>query len=154
MRVLSSVAIALLALFPPAPEAIWAWPTQGPQSVIRDFQAPATPWGPGHRGLDLAAAGEEISAPVAGIISFSGIVADRGVITITTDTGFLVSMEPVEALVAQGQPVARGELIALLAPGHCVSLCLHLGLRVQGRYRSPRLELGILQRSILLPWDG
>ena len=154
MSVLSLVLIAFLALFPPAPQASWAWPTEGPALVVRDFQAPATPWGAGHRGLDLAASGERIVAPVAGVISFSGMVADRGVITITTDQGWLVSMEPVQGVVSAGQRVHKGDLIAVAVPGHCVSLCVHIGLRVEGRYRSPRLELGIAQRAVLLPWDG
>jgi murein DD-endopeptidase MepM/ murein hydrolase activator NlpD len=91
-------------------------------------------------------------APVAGVISFAGMVAGRGVITIRTDKGWLVSMEPVEALVSSGERVSQGQHIATLLPGHCVSLCVHLGLRVEGRYRSPRLELGLLRRSVLLPW--
>jgi hypothetical protein len=82
------------------------------------------------------------------------MVADRGVITITTDRGWLVSMEPVQGVVSAGQRVNKGDLIAVVVPGHCVSLCVHIGLRVEGRYRSPRLELGILQRAVLLPWDG
>jgi len=28
---------------------------------------------------------------------------------------------------------------------------VHLGLRVEGQYRSARRELGVLQRSVLLP---
>jgi murein DD-endopeptidase MepM/ murein hydrolase activator NlpD len=152
MLFITTVLSVVLALFPPVPPATWAWPTEGRQSIVRDFVAPATPWGPGHRGLDLAAAGNRIFAPVAGVISFSGRVANRGVITITTAQGWLVSMEPVEAIVANGARVSSGELIAWLAPGHCVNMCVHLGLRVDGRYRSPRLHLGMLQRSVLLPW--
>jgi murein DD-endopeptidase MepM/ murein hydrolase activator NlpD len=153
MTVLAHLLIALLALFPPPPEAAWVWPTQGPQVVLRDFQAPATPWGAGHRGLDLAASSERVVAPVSGVVSFSGIVADRGVITITTDEGWLVSMEPVQSVVSVGERVAKGQLIAVLVAGHCVGLCVHLGLRVEGLYLSPRLPLGILQRSVLMPWD-
>jgi len=154
MNVLSSLIIVILALFPPPPPPTWVWPTEGPQRVLRDFQAPATPWGPGHRGLDLAANTQRIVAPVAGVVSFSGMVADRGVITITTDRGWQVSMEPVQGLVVPGQRVAQGELIAEVLPGHCAELCVHLGLRVEGRYRSPRWELGIVQRAVLLPWEG
>ena len=143
--------LVLLLLLPPLPEATWHWPTQGPQSVVRDFRAPSSPWGPGHRGLDLAASGPEIFAPTRAWVSFSGLVATRGVLTLRTPDGALISMEPVESLVNLGDQVEAGDLIALIQPGHCPQLCVHLGLREGGEYRSARRELGILQRSVLLP---
>ena len=139
-------------LIPPPPPAIWAWPTEGPQVILRDFQAPATPWGAGHRGLDLRATGSTIRAPLAGVISFSGDVAGRGVLTITGAEGERVSLEPVATELSPGDLVARGEPIAELQGGHCAELCLHVGLRIGDRYRSPRAELGVLQRAVLLPW--
>lgn len=146
-----------LALIPGPPEATWTWPTQGPHVVLRDFRAPPTPWGAGHRGLDLAATGTQVLAPVAGVVSFSGVVVDRGVLTITTPSGHRVSLEPVTASVEMGATVSQGQEIAVLAPGHCQTLCLHIGLRTgsgdQQRYRSPRRELGIELRAVLLPWD-
>lgn len=145
------VAVVLILIIPPAPAAIWDWPTEGPHAVVRDFRAPSSPWGPGHRGLDLAATSTEIRAPAPGVISFSGMVADRGVLTIRTAGGSLISMEPVTALVTAGDVVAQGDVIAQLEPGHCAELCLHLGLREGGKYRSPRRELGVLQRAVLLP---
>mgnify|MGYP005988898843 CR=1 FL=1 len=143
--------LVLLLLVPPTPEAIWTWPTEGDQRVLRDFRAPSTPWGPGHRGLDLAATGPDIVAPTTGVVSFSGLVATRGVLTLRTPEGALISMEPVESLVKLGDRVEAGDLIASVQPGHCADLCLHLGLREDGQYRSARWELGILQRSVLLP---
>nr|WP_271482943.1 hypothetical protein [Pontimonas sp.] len=62
--------VVLLVLLPPIPDAIWEWPTEGDQKVLRDFRAPSTPWGPGHRGLDLAASGANIVAPATGVVSF------------------------------------------------------------------------------------
>ena len=145
--------LILTTLIPPHPEAIWEWPTSGEHRVLRDFQAPLTPWGSGHRGLDLAATGDTIVAPVAGVITFSGWVVNRGVITITSAEGHRVSMEPVTALVPSGERVRAGEVIAELEPGHCPTLCVHLGLRVGEDYRSARRELGILKRAVLLPWE-
>jgi murein DD-endopeptidase MepM/ murein hydrolase activator NlpD len=151
MRVL---AVLLLAtLIPPPPAAIWEWPTTGPHHVLRDFSAPLTPWGSGHRGLDLAATWDKIVAPVAGVITFSGWVVNRGVITITTAEGHRLSLEPVTPLLTSGERVRAGEVIATLEPGHCATLCVHIGLRVGEDYRSPRRELGILQRAVLLPWE-
>ena len=32
----------------------WQWPVPPPHEVIAPFDAPATPYGPGHRGIDIA----------------------------------------------------------------------------------------------------
>ena len=148
-------ALLVMSLIPPPPAAVWSWPTTGQKVIVRDFQAPMTPWGAGHRGLDLAADSSTIVAPASGTVSFSGWVVNRGIITITTPEGLKISMEPVTPLVESGDRVRRGQDIALLEPGHCLSLslCLHLGVRVGQEYRSARQELGLLQRAILLPWD-
>lgn len=151
------VTLLVISLIPPPPVATWEWPTEGPHIVLREFRAPLTPWGPGHRGLDLAASGTTVRAPVAGVVSFSGLVAERGVLTVTTESGDRVSLEPVTSDVSVGTRVVAGQPIAVLDEGHCETLCLHIGLRrMDGpseRYRSPRLELGILHRAVLLPWD-
>lgn len=149
--------LVALALIPPPAQATWVWPTEGPPVVLRDFRAPLTPWGAGHRGVDLGASGDSIVAPTSGVVSFSGPVVDRGVLTIETPNGELISLEPVIPLVAVGEAVKRGQVIAVLEPGHCEQLCLHIGLRYWHgetmRYRSPRRELGIERRAVLLPWD-
>lgn len=151
LMTLASLQLVLLLLLPPPPEPLWQWPTDGPQTVLRDFRAPGSPWGPGHRGLDLAASSPEVRAPTSAEVTFSGLVATRGVLTLRTPEGLLISMEPVESLVDLGDQVRAGDLIALIQPGHCPQLCVHLGLRDGGEYRSARRELGILQRSVLLP---
>lgn len=140
-------------LIPPPPPALWEWPTEGPRVILRDFQAPATPWGTGHRGLDLQATSTVVVAPLTGVVSFSGDVAGRGALTITGPGGEQISLEPVSSDVQAGDWVEKGEPIAELQGGHCAGLCLHIGLRVEGAYRSPRRELGVLQRAVLLPWE-
>ncbi|MEY2900362.1 MAG: hypothetical protein RL247_528 [Actinomycetota bacterium] len=145
------VLLALLAASFPVPEAVWSWPTEGAHVIIRDYRAPLTPWGAGHRGVDLAASGTRVTAPTSGIVSFSGHVVDRSVVSITTSEGWIISMEPVEPLVQTGQWVSKGDLVGALQEGHCDQLCLHLGLRIEGSYRSARRELGVLQRAVLLP---
>ncbi len=151
---LSGLTIALLLLLlPPVPEATWYWPTEGAERVLRDFRAPTSPWGPGHRGLDLVAEGPHVLAPTHATVSFSGEVAGRGVLTLRTPEGLLISFEPVQALVEQGDQVTTGEVIGQVMPGHCDQPCIHIGLRENGLYRSPRRELGILQRSVLLPLE-
>lgn len=102
--------------------------------------------------MDLAASDTRVVAPVSGVVSFAGVVVDRGVMTITTDKGHKVSLEPVTSVVSPGTRINAGDYIADLNEGHCQIVCLHLGLRVPDDYRSPRLELGVLQRAVLLPW--
>jgi murein DD-endopeptidase MepM/ murein hydrolase activator NlpD len=143
----------LLASFISPPPAEWQWPVSHEPAVVRDFEAPESQWGPGHRGLDLRApAGTAVIAPVSGSVHFSGDVVDRGVVTIRTSTGQLVSMVPVVMDVEVGSRVRAGHHIGRVAAGHCPGGCLHVGLRVEGAYRSPARELGILRRARLLPF--
>ena len=142
----SRAAAALLAL------AVWAWPVADPIVIARPYVAPATPYGAGHRGVDLhAAEGAEIRSPADGVVHFAGVVVDRPVLSIRHADGVISSFEPVIAVVAAGDPVQRGQLIGHLEPGHCALPCLHLGARIDGGYVNPLLLLGGLPRSVLLP---
>ena len=153
MKTFFAVVLTSLVFIPPPPDALWQWPTTGAQIIVQDYQAPPTPWGAGHRGLDIQAGSPELIAPTSGVISYSGFVVNRGVLSLTTSKGAIISFEPVAALVESGQRVSAGEVIAEIEEGHCSMRCVHMGLRVDGRYRSPRLELGVAQRAILVPWE-
>lgn len=135
---------------PPAPR--WAWPTPAPHAVVRQYLAPATPYGPGHRGLDVASPATAISAPADGVVHFAGVVVDRPVLSIAHEGGFLSSYEPLATTLVAGDTVTRGQLIGTLEPGHCGPvLCLHFGVRLDGQYVNPLLLLGGVPRSVLLP---
>lgn len=130
----------------------WVWPVDGQRVVLRPFLAPPTPYGIGHRGVDLAAAtaATEVRAVTSGVVHFAGVVVDRPVITVRQGQ-VLATVEPVEPLVSPGDHVEAGQIIGVLLPGHCPRLCVHLGVRVAGEYVSPLLWLGGLQRAVLLP---
>jgi murein DD-endopeptidase MepM/ murein hydrolase activator NlpD len=122
---------------PPA----WDWPLDGVVAVIRGFSAPAKPWLPGHRGVDLAGRpGLDVRAAAAGTVAFSGSVAGRGVVSVDHGGGLRTTYEPVSALVQAGQRVARGEVLGTLQPGHAgcpLDACLHWGLRRGEVYLDP-----------------
>ncbi|HWH27323.1 MAG TPA: M23 family metallopeptidase [Pseudolysinimonas sp.] len=132
--------------------ALWAWPVAAPHPVVGPFIAPASSYGAGHRGIDIATpAGSLVRAPADGVVHFAGVVVDRPVLSIRHPGGVLSSYEPVVATVSEGDAVHRGEVIGTLEPGHCAQPCLHLGARVNGEYVNPLLFLGDMPRAVLLP---
>jgi murein DD-endopeptidase MepM/ murein hydrolase activator NlpD len=158
-------AVLCLALLAPAPAAAdppaavpgagWTWPLAGSPPVTRPFQAPAGPFGPGHRGVDLAAApGATVLAAGDGVVAFAGMVAGRPVVSIDHPGGLRTTYEPVDPSVAAGQAVARGSPIGTLLAGHpgCpAAACLHWGVRRGETYLDP-LALLLAVRVRLLPW--
>jgi murein DD-endopeptidase MepM/ murein hydrolase activator NlpD len=132
----------------------FGWPVAEAR-VGRRFDPPPRPWLPGHRGTDLAAApGAVIRAAGPGMIVFAGQIAGRGVVSVAHPGGLRTTYEPVVIEDhRQGDPVAAGERIGTLAPGHpgCpAAACLHWGLRRGADYLDPLSLLG-LGRVRLLP---
>lgn len=136
-----------------AERGAWAWPVGPPHRTVRAFEAPASPYATGHRGVDLAAgAGTPVRSPADGVVSFAGVVVDRPVLSIQHDDGLVSSIEPVSASVRAGERVRAGQLVGVVATGaHCSARCLHLGVRRHGQYISPLLVLDGLARAVLLP---
>ncbi|HUF83359.1 MAG TPA: peptidoglycan DD-metalloendopeptidase family protein [Acidimicrobiia bacterium] len=130
---------APLAAAPPDPPTGWLRPVDGP--VVRPFEEPASRYGPGHRGADLAAApGTVVRAANDGVVSFAGPVAGtlHAVVAhggdLRTSYSFLARVD-----VHTGQTVTRGDALGITGgtgtehPGNV----LHLGLRVGDRYVDP-----------------
>ena len=139
---------------PRAGPGTFVWPLAPPHPVVRPFEPPPTPYGPGHRGVDL---GTALAAPVLaagdGVVVFAGPVAGRGVISIDHPGGIRTTYEPVVPAVVAGQRVERGTVIGTVTAGHCPEACLHWGARRGDEYLDP---LGLLStgRVRLKPWDG
>lgn len=128
-----------------------AWPVGVRPAVVRGWEPPATEFGRGHRGVDLAAPpGSVVRAAAAGEVSFAGRVAGRGVIAVeltgTGDPPLRTTYEPVRATVKKGAEVAAGEALGLLEPprAHCRASCLHWGLLRAEAYLDPL--------SLMPPW--
>jgi murein DD-endopeptidase MepM/ murein hydrolase activator NlpD len=140
----------------PGPTSSFSWPLAPPHPVVRMFGAPTSPYGPGHRGVDLGGApGEAVLAAADGVVVFAGQLAGRGVVSIGHDGGLRTTYEPLLPGAAAGQRVVAGAVIGQLAAGHpgCpAAACLHWGVRRGVEYLDP---LGSLSsgRVRLLPWE-
>lgn len=140
----------------PGAEARWLWPLRPRPTLLRRFVAPLSPYGRGHRGLDLAAApGQRVYAVDAGIVTHAATVASRGTITVLHSSGLRSTYEPVDATVRPGERLARGQLLGVVEGGieHCGGRsCVHLGA-LRGRDYLDPLPL-LLRSVILLPLAG
>ncbi|MET8879835.1 murein hydrolase activator EnvC family protein [Streptomyces rubiginosohelvolus] len=142
-----------------------SWPLAGRPALLRGWEPPAGPYGPGHRGVDLAAGpGARVLAAADGRVSFAGRVAGRGVLAIEVagsgSPPLRTTYEPVRSLVEEGVGVRAGQPVGVLEAGpfHCAAACLHWGLRRGDTYLDPLslLPPGLLRRgpSRLLPVFG
>jgi murein DD-endopeptidase MepM/ murein hydrolase activator NlpD len=140
---------ALPASADPVPvprSAGWQWPLRpAPDDVIHGFDPPDDPWGSGHRGVDLrGTAGAEVHAAGDGVVTFAGVLAGRGVVTVTTGS-LRTTYEPVTPKVGFGDVVRAGGVIATLdlSGGHCLPIaCLHWGLLRGTTYLDPLSLVG------------
>lgn len=134
------------------------WPLSPKPPVVQGFDPPTSPYGAGHRGLDLLGhVTQPVYAALAGRVVFAGQLAGRGVVVV--DHGpTRTTYEPVAATVHVGDLVAAGGQIGLLtaALSHCFpSACLHLGWirNADGVYLDPMGLFGVSPVR-LLPLDG
>jgi murein DD-endopeptidase MepM/ murein hydrolase activator NlpD len=138
-----------------APATGFGWPLQPKPTVSKPFQPPSRPYGPGHRGVDLAGGpGQPVLAAGDGIVLYARPLADRGVLSIRHPDGLRTTYEPVTATVRPGRLVHRGEPIGTLEPGHAgcpVAACLHWGLLRDRSYLDP-IQLVRAGAVRLLPW--
>ncbi|WP_460515673.1 murein hydrolase activator EnvC family protein [Flindersiella endophytica] len=140
---------------PSLPPSRWIWPLAPRPQVIRRFEPPDSPWGPGHRGVDLlATARQPVRAAAAGTVTFAGVIAGRGVVAITHGS-VRTTYEPVNPHVHLGDHLTAGTPLGDLQPiaTHCAPrTCLHWGALRGTTYIDP-LQLLAAGRPRLLPLD-
>ncbi len=143
----------------PEVDPVGVWPLAPRPEVVTPFDPPLTPYGAGHRGVDLAGrSGQVVRSALAGRVSFAAPVAGRGVVVVghgATRTTY----EPVSATVAVGDPVAPGAVLGRLeaAGSHCApATCLHWGWIAGGasgeEYRDPLRLVGAGPVRLLPLW--
>jgi len=112
-------------------------------ALLRSFSRPASAFGPGHRGVDLAGApGEEVVAALPGTVAFSGVVVGTGWVTVDHGGGLDTTYGPLDPRrVATGQRVDAGEVLGRLA---AAASHLDWGARLDGGYIDPL--------RLLRPW--
>jgi Peptidase family M23 len=103
---------------PPPVPALWM-PVAG--AVVRGFDARAGPYGPGHRGIDIAASvGELVRAPTTGRVVFAGPVAGTNWVSLLVAPEVVVTLGPLldRPIAAEGEQVRRRAPVGRVAPGH------------------------------------
>ncbi|PWN01748.1 M23 family peptidase [Nocardioides silvaticus] len=156
---LGALVVTLLVLLaaPAAAEddPVGVWPLHPEPEVVARFDPPATPYGPGHRGVDLLGrAGQPVRAALAGTVTFAGMLAGRGVVVVGHgDTR--TTYEPVAARVSVGDAIGRGAVIGALQSfaSHCAPrTCLHWGWLRGEVYLDPLRLVGAVPVRLLPLW--
>lgn len=136
-------------------DPVGTWPLRPEPAVVHDFDPPDSPYGAGHRGVDLLGrTGQRVHAALAGTVTYAGLLAGRGVVVVghgATRTTY----EPVTASVVVGQPLARGEPIGALelSGSHCFPrACLHWGWLAGTTYLDPLRLVGAGPVRLLPLW--
>ncbi|GAB3266685.1 M23 family metallopeptidase [Nocardioides dilutus] len=157
------VALALLSLLGPfAPVAdaadadpVGVWPLRPEPEVVRGFDPPVLPYGAGHRGVDLLGApGQPVHSALAGMVTYAGLVAGRGVVVVAHGAT-RTTYEPVTAAVTVGQQVGAGTMLGSLelSGSHCFPrACLHWGWVAGQTYLDPLRLVGLGPVRLLPLW--
>ena len=113
--------------------------------MIRPFEGPTSPYGPGHRGIDISCPlGTEVRASNDGVVAFAGWVAGSLFVSIDHPDGVRTTYSWLsEASVRAGERVGQGDVIGRSGHGHPEEsrTHLHFGARVGETYIDPMLLL-------------
>ncbi len=157
LGVLLTLAPAGSAVTPEEPgvDPVGVWPLRPEPTVVRGFDPPDSPFGAGHRGVDLAGRpGQQVRTALPGTVVFAGSIAGRGVVVVSHGAT-RTTYEPVVAAVTLGEPVARGDPIGTLETGgsHCFpAACLHWGWIAGETYLDPLRLVGVRPVRLLPLW--
>ena len=144
----------------------FSWPLPPPHPVLRPFQPPSTPYGPGHRGVDLGGSiGEPVLAAGDGLVLYAGSLFNCDLISIEHPGGLRTTYTPVVPSVHVGQEVVQRQQIGTLLAaqpgcpeevgntGTGPPVFLYWGVHRDRDYLDP-LRLVETGEIRLLPWPG
>jgi murein DD-endopeptidase MepM/ murein hydrolase activator NlpD len=142
------VVIVLVLLGPPPPPGFaaviagggGAGPLRPPVDapVSEPFRAPATPYGPGHRGLEYGTTpGVVVRAAGPGVVAFAGVVAGRRFVAVEHPGGLRSAVGPLARL-----DVPAGAVVAAGTPLGTTAGPLLFTVRRAGVYIDPAPLLG------------
>lgn len=160
VTVVLGVALSLVAGVasgaPGEPDPVGEWPLRPVPEVVAPFDPPTSPYGPGHRGVDLAGrTGQTVHSALPGTVTYAGPLAGRGVVVVghgATRTTY----EPVRAAVSVGDPVTAGTPLGTLelSGSHCFPrACLHWGWVDGETYLDPLRLVGAGPVRLLPLWS-
>jgi murein DD-endopeptidase MepM/ murein hydrolase activator NlpD len=122
----------------------YSWPVVGP--VIRGFLSPQDPYGPGHRGIDIAVPlGTPVQSSNDGVVAFAGWVGGSLYVSIDHADGVRTTYSWLSSVaVRKGDVVLRGDVVAATGYGHpeIPQPHLHFGARIGQTYIDPMILLG------------
>jgi murein DD-endopeptidase MepM/ murein hydrolase activator NlpD len=147
--VLVLMAVVLALAGPASAAGTWSWPVSGP--VLRPFDPPLSPYGSGHRGIDIAAPiGTPVLAPAPGTVTFAGKVGGQLFVTLNHGAGLESTYSWLSSIaVRKGDAVGAGAIIATTGYGHVAEPWshLHLGVKLSDVYVDPLNYLGVMSVS-------
>lgn len=140
MRSLLATAALLVLLAPgrAAPRAVEGYQPPVDAPVVDLFRPPATPFGPGNRGIDYATTpGTPVRAAAAGEVAFAGGVGGGLHVVVRHADGIRTSYSFLAAVsVERGERVGAGQTVGVAASS------LHFGARRGDAYIDPLTLLG------------
>jgi murein DD-endopeptidase MepM/ murein hydrolase activator NlpD len=152
---LAHAVLALVLWTVPGTDPVGVWPLQPEPAVVRGFDPPDSPYGAGHRGVDLLGEpGQAVQTALAGTVTYAGLLAGRGVVVVSHGST-RTTYEPVTASVSVGAPVAPGDQIGTLglSGSHCFPrACLHWGWIAGDTYLDPLRLVGAAPVRLLPLW--
>ena len=155
MTPLTALLLSAALVLPSGADPVGGWPLRPEPAVVRPFDPPDSPYGAGHRGVDLlGSVGQPVRAALPGTVTWAGSLAGRGVVVV--DHGSTrTTYEPVTAMVAVGATVESGGRIGTLAlaGSHCFPrACLHWGWIEGETYLDPLRLVGAGPVRLLPLW--
>ena len=133
--------VAMVAPTPAHAAGTWTWPVTGP--VIRGYDPPDSPYGSGHRGIDIAAPiGTPVHAAGAGKVIVAGQQTGYGNVVMlqhgATYTTVYAHLSRFATGIKQGARVAQGDVIGYVGEtGWATGPHLHYEFRVDNVQKNP-----------------